>query len=251
MFEPAATLAHTDQMFLDDKMRAFSLLSTGIAPDFTNLLTVILGYCNVLMDRVPDTGTKDGIVNIRRAGERMAFITKGLMEFSSGNDSRPQIVDINGVIEDLEHLYIRAIEQDINLVLDLSPSAGLVNAAPARLAKALMNLIENACESMPEGGLLRVETAGVTVPDTATAELDLPAGEYVRVTLSDSGTGISDEIRSRIFDPFFSTKTGHEKTGLGLTIAYWIVEQNGGAINLSSEEGNGTTAQVYLPRAGC
>jgi two-component system cell cycle sensor histidine kinase/response regulator CckA len=234
------------------KMEAVGQLAGGVAHDFNNLLTVIISYSQMLLaDIAEDSSSRADVHEIKRAAERAALLTKQLLAFSRQQVLRPQILDLNLVIGELEQMLRRLLREDIGIVLTLDPALGAVAADPGQIEQIVMNLVVNARDAMPNGGRLSIETANMTFespyPLHETGAL-LEAGAYIVIAVTDSGTGMSPQVQARIFEPFFTTKRVHEGTGLGLSTVYGIVKQSGGYIAVYSEVGHGTTFKIYLPR---
>jgi two-component system cell cycle sensor histidine kinase/response regulator CckA len=234
------------------KMEAVGQLAGGVAHDFNNLLTVIISYSQMLLaDIEVDSSSRADVNEIKRAAERAALLTKQLLAFSRQQVLRPQILDLNLVIGELEQMLRRLLREDISIVLTLDPALGSVAADPGQIEQIVMNLVVNARDAMPNGGRLSIETANMTfdspyqLRETAA---QLEAGSYVVIAVTDSGSGMSPQVQARIFEPFFTTKRVHEGTGLGLSTVYGIVKQSGGYIAVYSEVGHGTTFKIYLPR---
>ena len=232
------------------KMESIGRLAGGVAHDFNNLLTVINGYGDLLLGELKeDDPLHDPVSEIRRAGERAKDLTRGLLTFSRKQVTEPRVLDLNDLIREHLDMLGRLVGEDIEVTTQLEPGLGHVLADPNQLHQVLMNLAVNARDSMPEGGTLTLRTENVDLGSARGAEgSDLPAGPYVVLTVSDTGTGIKDEIRPHIFDPFFTTKGKGQGTGLGLATVYGIVRQSGGAIAVRSEVNRGTAFDIYLPR---
>jgi two-component system, cell cycle sensor histidine kinase and response regulator CckA len=232
------------------KMESVGLLAGGIAHDFNNLLTVILAYVASAIER-EDTHeeTREDLCEVQEAGHRAAALVRKLLAFGRKQVMERTPVDVNGVARGVEKILQRIIGEDIDLSLQLAPDLGLVNADAGQLEQVIMNLAVNARDAMPGGGVLLFTTANVDVDDATVARNPgLTAGPRVRLSVSDTGTGIDAETLSRIFEPFFTTKAKDKGTGLGLSTVYGIVKQSGGDIHVASEVGKGTTFTVYLPR---
>jgi hypothetical protein len=239
-----------DQLRQAQKLEAVGRLAGGIAHDFNNLLNVILGYGELILARMPvDDPVRDRLTEIRKAAERAATLTRQLLTFSRKQVVEPRVLDLNALLRDLEKMVHRLIGEDVEMVLALDPVLGRIRADPGQIEQVVMNLVINARDAMPEGGLLRIETAGAvlkTPPGAAPA--DLRPGPYVVLRVSDSGTGMTPEVRARIFEPFFTTKEEGKGTGLGLATVYGIVRQSGGRIQVESEPGRGTCFTLLFPR---
>jgi CheY-like chemotaxis protein len=230
-------------------MEAVGRLAGGIAHDFNNLLMVISGYCEFLLERIgSDPAVRGPAQEIANAANRATALTRQLLAFSRKQMLTPKVLDLNAVVTENFKMLTRLIGEDIELVMLPGADLGSAKADPGQIEQVIMNLAVNARDAMPRGGKLTIETANVTLDETY-ARLHPPAepGEYVMLSISDTGVGMDAETQSRIFEPFFSTK-GPKGTGLGLSMVYGIIKQSGGYIWAQSEPGKGTTFKVYLPR---
>ncbi len=241
-----------EQLRQSQKMEAIGQLAGGIVHDFSNLLTAILGYAELgLREAVAETPLGEYLFQIRDAAQRAADLTRQLMTFSRRQAGRLQVFDLNGRVEKLSKMLQHLIEEHVELEMSLSETPLSIEANPAQIEQVLMNLAINARDAMPDGGLLQIETAAVELDeDYARAHHRLKQGRYAMLAVTDTGVGMTRELRQRIFDPFFTTKDEGKGTGLGLSTAYGIVQQHGGAIHCYSEPGKGATFRVYLPLVG-
>jgi two-component system, cell cycle sensor histidine kinase and response regulator CckA len=231
------------------KMEAVGRLAGGVAHDFNNVLTAILGYSDILRDSLRDNPSAlADLEEIRKAGQRAGQLTRQLLAFSRKQDLTPEVIDINALVVELEKMLVRVIGEDIDLDIRTDPRARSVKVDPNQFEQVVMNLVVNARDAMPEGGTLRITTANATM-DTAFARIHPGAvpGEYVTLTVRDTGCGMSPAVVAHVFEPFFTTKPEGKGTGLGLSTVYGIVKQSGGYIGIESEIGSGTTITVYLP----
>ena len=239
-----------DQLAQAQKMESVGRLAGGVAHDFNNLLTVINGYAAFLSNQLAVRDPLRGYaLEIGNAGERAASLTSQLLAFGRKQHIRPRAIDVNGIVADAERMLRRLIREDIELVTRLTPQVGLAMADPDQIHQVIMNLAVNARDAMPNGGQLEIATADVEVDEAAAAgQLDAAPGRYVRLTVADTGTGMTEEVRKNVFEPFFTTKELGKGTGLGLATVYGIVRQSDGWIEVESEPGRGSAFRIYLPR---
>jgi signal transduction histidine kinase/CheY-like chemotaxis protein len=238
------------QLAQSQKMEAIGQLAGGVAHDFNNLLTVIMSYSAILLDDFePSDSRRLDIEEITAAARRASALTRQLLAFSRKQMIQPHPTNVNNVIADVEKMLRRLIGEDIRFESTVGADLGLVNIDRGQLEQVLLNLAVNARDAMPEGGLLWIDTANIRLDSGDTRrQLYAPPGEYVLLSVSDTGTGMSDEVQKRVFEPFFTTKPVGQGTGLGLSTVYGIVKQLGGDLWLQSEPGQGSTFHVYLPR---
>ena len=232
------------------KMEAVGMLAGGIAHDFNNLLTIITGYSQLILNNLAQTDpNRHSAEQIMKAGERAAALTKQLLAFSRRQVLQPRVLDLNQLVASLTAMLQRLIGEDVDLRLSLKPDLGRVNADPGQVEQVIMNLVVNARDAMPKGGVLTVETANVDLDDGyAGRHIDVKKGPYVLLAVSDNGSGMDDVTRAHLFEPFFTTKGSGKGTGLGLSTVFGIVKQSGGSVEVYSEPGRGTSVKVYLPR---
>jgi len=236
-----------EQLRQAQKMEAIGRLAGGVAHDFNNLLTVISGYSEHMLERLAhDSPLRAGADAIDKAARRGATLTRHLLAFSRQQILEPVVLDVNDVVAGVESLLRRVIGEDITLRIECPRDLWRTRADPGQIEQILMNLAVNARDAMPDGGSLTIATGGVHV--TEAGGLEFPSGEYVMLSVSDSGHGIAPEILPKIFEPFFTTKAVGKGTGLGLSMVYGVVNQSGGHITVSSEPGRGTTFTILLPR---
>jgi len=241
-----------NQLRQAQKMEAVGQLAGGIAHDFNNLLTTIAGYSELIWE---DTGLdgrlRSDLDEIRKAADRAAALTEQLLAFSRKQIISPRMLELNTRISEAHNLISRMIGETIDLNLELSDNPCTVEADPSQIDQILINLAVNARDAMPEGGRVTISTAHVFLDEKfCRTAMDVDPGEFITVTVADTGNGMSQETLGRIFEPFFTTKDHGKGTGLGLATVYGIVKQNRGAIKISSQPNEGTTAEVFLPYAG-
>jgi len=239
-------LRSTEEQFRQaQKMEAIGQLAGGVAHDFNNLLTAILGYSALLRDVIHEPDHLADLTEIQKAGERARSLTSQLLAFSRKQVLEPQVLDLNRVVGDAERMLSRVIGDHIQLETALEPHLLTVRADVGQMHQVLMNLAVNARDAMRRGGTLRVATGNATMPsDTAADDGPAPA---VTLSVSDTGCGMTEEVRQRIFEPFFTTKAPGQGTGLGLAMVFGVVTQTGGHIDVMTAPGHGTTFTIYLP----
>ena len=231
------------------KMQAVGQLAGGVAHDFNNILTAIIGYCDLMMLRhQPGDSDYDDIQQIKNNSNRAASLTRQLLAFSRQQTLRPQILQLPDVVAEVSNLLKRLLGERVRLEVHHGRGTGTVRADPGQLEQVIINLGVNARDAMAGGGVLNIETKAVSVADVRAMRSEiLPIGNYVLLSMSDSGTGIPKENLTKIFEPFFTTKEVGKGTGLGLSTVYGIVKQSGGFIFAQSEMGEGTRFDIYLP----
>ena len=243
-----------DQLVRSQKMEAFGQLAGGVAHDFNNFLTTILGYSDLLLDELGMKGAiADHISEIRKAAGRASVLTTQLLAFSRKHPLEPCVVDVNSLLTNLERSLLRLLGENISVQCHFQRAKEGMHTKvdPGQLTQIILNLVVNARDAMPRGGSLALETCTVVVESSEDHELggeELPPGEYVRISVADTGTGMSDEVKQHLFEPFFTTKDEGRGSGLGLATSYGIVRQSGGHICVESDLGRGTTVKIFLPK---
>jgi PAS domain S-box-containing protein len=232
------------------KMESVGRLAGGVAHDFNNLLQVIAGYGELLATRLgSDDKSRAYLEQIRKAVEHAAELTQKLLAFSRKQVVQPQRLNLNLVVSEARDMFGRLLGEDIELIARLSPAIGRVMADPGQMHQVLMNLVVNARDAMPNGGKIVIETKNVEVDENLVGQCPgLAPGSYVYLGIADTGTGMNDEVKRHLFEPFYTTKGPDKGTGLGLSTTYGIVQQNAGWIGVASEIGQGATFHIYLPR---
>jgi signal transduction histidine kinase len=232
------------------RMDAVGQLAGGVAHDFNNMMTAVIGFSELILTRLEQAHpVRRHVEEIKRAGERASGMTQQLLAFSRKQVLEPRVFDLNVVVADVEKLLQRLIGENVELVSLLEPDLEPIEADPGRLEQVIMNLAINARDAMPAGGKLTIETANVDLDQSYLGQLDLTPGPYVLLTVRDDGIGMDDETTRQIFEPFFTTKEEGKGTGLGLATVFGIVKQSGGDIDVDSEPGGGTAFKIFLPQA--
>ena len=242
-----------EQLQQSQKMEAVGQLAGGVAHDFNNVLTAIKSFSELVALELPESSPlRDDVQEITAAADRAAALTRHLLAFSRRQMLQPVVLDLNGVVEGVTKLLVRLIGIEVHCETALAPNLGHVLADPGQLEQVVINLAVNARDAMPNGGTLTLETANVTVDLRHASRLSgvetAEPGDYVVLTVSDTGEGMDRATQARIFEPFFTTKETGKGTGLGLSTVYGIVRQSGGYVSVYSEIGRGTTFRIYLPR---
>jgi two-component system, cell cycle sensor histidine kinase and response regulator CckA len=239
-----------EQLLQAQKMEAVGRLAGGVAHDFNNILTAVLGYSELLLQRSsPSDPLHRHADEIRKSAERAAALTQQLLAFSRRQPVQLRVLNLNELVADLNKMLRRLVGENIRMVTVCSPDLDHVRADAGQLQQIIMNLVVNARDAMPDGGTLTLQTANVQFDETYVRSYpEVAAGDYVMLAISDTGVGMTAEVKEHLFEPFFTTKGIGGGTGLGLAMCYGIVKQSGGHINVYSEPGQGTAFRIYLPR---
>ena len=230
-------------------MEAVGRLAGGIAHDFNNMLTAIIGYSDfILLQLEEECPMRKHIKEIMNAGKRAAVLAHDLLAFSRNQPLQKTVLNLNEIIADTENMMRRLINEDIELITISDTGLEMVNVDSGQIEQVLMNLIVNARDAMPRGGKITIKTENVIIDeDYCKIYTYARPGKYIRVSVEDNGTGMTEETLNHIFEPFFTTKERNKGTGLGLSAVYGIVKQHDGWINADSEPGYGTTFNIYFP----
>ena len=252
MMDVTARRQLQDQLARSQKMEAFGQLAGGVAHDFNNFLTTILGYSDLVVAEVEGRGAVAKYISeIRSAAGRAASLTRQLLAFSRRQPLEAKVLEVNTLIANLERSILRLLGEHISVFVELLPKSRLahIKVDPNQFTQIIVNLAVNARDAMPTGGTLTLRTSAMTFTETSRDPLapELPAGKYVVISILDNGCGMTDEVKAHVFEPFFTTKDDRHASGLGLAACYGIVRQSGGHVAVESELGKGTAVHIYLP----
>ena len=232
------------------KMEAVGQLAGGIAHDFNNLLTVIIGYCKLLMTKVPaGDSTHRKLQHIASAGEQAAALTQQLLAFGRKQVLEPRVMNLASTLDEMERMLRRLVPANIELITVIDPDLADVRVDPRQMQQVILNLVVNSRDAMPDGGRITLELRNLHLDPVLALSQNIPAGRYVALTVTDTGIGIDPVIQTRVFEPFFTTKEPGRGTGLGLATVYGIVKQSGGYLWLNSEPGQGAAFHIFLPQS--
>jgi len=249
--EERAERRRLEAQFIEaQKMEVIGQLAGGVAHDFNNILAVIMGYSDLIMSALePAHPLRKFAEEIQHASERAAGLTRQLLVFSRKQTVQPVVLDLNDTVKELDKMLRRLIDENIEMTVVPGKKTGRIKADPGHIGQVLMNLVVNARDAMPHGGKLTIATSNATLDENyAASHLRAVAGDYAMLSVSDTGTGMTDEVKSHLFELFFTTKPKGKGTGLGLATCQTIVQQSGGHIGVYSELGKGTTFKIYFPR---
>ena len=242
--------ASQEQLRQSQKLEAVGTLAGGIAHDFNNMLSVIMGYTQLSMDELAtDHPVRADLANIAEASERAHGMVRQLLAFSRKQVLQPQVLDLNQVMKELEALLQPLLGEDVEVRMDLMPKLNRIMADRGQIEQVLVNLVVNARDAMPTGGIISIETGNVVLDERYDQPDAIPAGPAVMVCVADTGTGMDAAVLERIFEPFYTTKEPGKGTGLGLSTVYGIIKQSGGNVRVYSEPGKGTTFRIFFPVA--
>jgi len=237
-----------EQLLQSNRLESIGKLAGGIAHEFNNLLTPIMGYTQMwISELAPGDSLRADLEVVQKSAQRASKLTCQLLAFSRRQVSEPKVIDLNQLTLDMSQMLRSVIDEDVELVMLLVPESEPVNADPTQIEQVLMNLVVNARDAMPKGGKLVIETTNVAVDEARAAQWAVRPGNYACIGVSDDGIGMGEEVKKRVFEPFFTTKEQGKGTGLGLSTCYGIIKQNGGHIEVDSEPDNGATFKIYLP----
>jgi len=241
-----------EQLHQSQRMEAIGQIAGDIAHDFSNLLSIIKGYTNFSLHTLKeDDPLQENIKEIQKATERATALVRQLLNFSRHQVMEMKVLDLNTLLRDLDKMLHQVISEDIKLVMRLADDLGKVKVDPKNIEQVILNLAVNARDAMPSGGELFIETVNVELDEEyARTHIPTKLGLYVMLSVSDTGVGMTSEVRERIFEPFFTTKEKGKGTGLGLSTVYRLIKQSRGNIWVYSKPEKGTTFEIYLPRVG-
>jgi nitrogen-specific signal transduction histidine kinase len=238
-----------DQLRQSQKMEAIGQLAGGVAHDFNNLLTVMNGYAEIVMSSLPAENPHKGLLaEVVKAGNRASSLTSQLLAFSRKQILAPKVLNLNDVVENAEKMLRRMIGEDVLLVTAYDTSLNHVKVDPGQVEQVIVNLAINARDAMPQGGTLTIGTCNIDLDEEQCLQYPgCKPGSYVAITMTDTGSGMTPEVKARIFEPFYTTKEVGKGTGLGLAMVYGIVKQSDGYIAVDTTVGVGTTFKIFLP----
>jgi signal transduction histidine kinase len=231
------------------KLEAIGQVVAGVAHNFNNLMTVTMGYADVLLEQARSEEEREAVLEIRKATDRGAALTRQLLAFGRMHDAKPARVDLNRAVAGLRGMLTRVLRDDIQLTIQVESGAASVIIDPDDLEQAVRHLVINARDALPSGGSIHVDIAREAVGVTTPADPAVPPGDYVRLRVRDNGVGMTPAVQSHLFEPFFTTKEVGEGTGLGLAFVHGVARHGGGFVTIESAPDKGTTVSLYLPPA--
>ncbi len=237
------------QLLQSQKMEAIEILAGGLAHHFNNLMTVVIGYSELLLHNLDDHDPRRrDLEAIRQSGEQAALLTRQLLAFNCKQTLRPQVLDLNATVAEAEKILRSLISEEVELVIVPEPELAWVKADLVQIEQVIVNLATNARDAMPQGGQLTIKIENVTLDEEHCRVIpEARPGQFVCLSVTDTGVGMDEEVLKHLFEPFFSTKEVGQGTGLGLAVVHGIVQQHEGWIDVRSEPGRGSTFKVYLP----
>jgi signal transduction histidine kinase len=237
-----------ESIHLMQTMEAVGRLAGGIAHDFNNILTAINGYADLVLAELPaDDPVREDIIEIRRAGDRAALLTRRLLALGRRQALAPSEVDLDAYVAELGDTLREVVGEAVVVAVEQGAGGARVYVDPDQLREGIVSLAEHARDAMPDGGRLTVTTAAVHAPEDSMSDPELPPGRWLLVAIADTGVGMDPETRAHAFEPFFATEPRGKSAGLGLALAWGIISQSGGHLAVTSEQGQGSTFRVYLP----
>lgn len=239
-----------EQFIQSQKMEVVGQLASGVAHDFNNILAVIIGYTDLIIQQLgPGHALHKHASEVQHAAERASKLTQQLLIFSRKQTVQPTVLDLNEVLKNLDKMLRKLIDENVEMRFVLGNPIGHIKADSGHIGQVLMNLVVNARDAMPDGGRLTIETRSITLTeDHAYTHPDATPGDFVMLAVSDTGSGMTDEVKKHLFEAFFTTKPKGKGTGLGLATCHTIIKQSGGHVSVCSEPGKGTTFNIYFPR---
>ncbi len=235
------------QLVQSEKLNALGQLAGGIAHDFNNLLSIIIGYTSLTESKLgAESSVRENTTQVLKAADSAKNLIRKLLAFSRKQILNPELLNVNELISELSGMLTRVLDERVKLELRLGPKVGNIEADRSQIEQVILNLVVNARDAMPHGGVLTIDTFSANFPQDAHSDLK---GEYETIRVSDTGIGIDDSVRLRIFEPFFTTKQESGGTGLGLATVYGIVKQSGGHVEVESKLGEGSSFRIYFPKA--
>ena len=240
-----------EQLVQSQKLESVGKLAGGVAHEFNNIMTLVIGHSELLLNDLPaEHPLHRSAQAIRKAADRVATLTRQLLAYGRRQLLRPERLDLNQTLGHMEGMFRHLLGSDVEILIRPAADLHIVHADAGQVEQVIMNMVLNAHDAMPDGGKLTLETGNVTFDEENTDPYsEFKPGSYAMLAITDTGRGMSPEVKARVFEPFFSTKDVGKGTGLGLATCYGIIKQSGGHISVVSEPGQGTTFKIYLPQA--